>query len=283
MGLRSLARALAVAACAGCTLLAGLDDPVSPGDDGGTDNPTPPRADASVDAADAAPCQARVSPLAGSTLKAFRAEVEPTIDGVFSDWECVDRVDVGEGDFTKGIAPGGPQAVQFGFVWSPTALYFHARVTTTAPGLEHTPADQFFRNDSVHLVLGPSPVAGDGRYRPVDYQFVFDHRGSAGAYRGGMLLNQIVIEAKVTPIPEGPGLTFHVEARFPPAFFQLPVFERGNRFAFNVQFFDPSTLGGAQVYRVWRLGACSCRICCTNDPKGSPTCDMGCTETLELD
>jgi len=302
---RLLARALVVAVgLAGCAAIADLQSSTTKtdlpdadvADDAGTsprdaaptgdDAREPP--DTSVPIDSSTPCTPALGLAADGIVHAKAVLPGTSVDGVFTDWACVDKTDVGPGAFSKNLPPGNTQALRFAFQWSPTNLYFYAKARTTTPGIENL-GNQIFRNDSVHLFIGPFPAAAGGLYRLTDHQYVFDHAGRTADYDDGVS-RATGATARVVATSSSGVLDFEIEAVFVPGDFGLGAFAVGSRLLLNLQMFDTATADASSAgYRIWRLpmGTCTCDddFCCarTDMLRNSPTCDLRCSESLLLE
>ncbi len=285
------------AACvAGCAAIAGINDGADPGRTSGDASSTGDARASGVEGgvtADGAACVATSTIQPSGVIHAKQAATAPMIDGKFDEWACVDRIDVGQGVVNKAM-PAGAQRVEFAMQWTPTDLYFYAHPVTNAPGFDHG-GSQIFANDSVHLIIGrdPPPV-GSGTYRTGDHQLTFDYRGRFGDYVNGNLVGSSVA-AVANPGLDMPGavtVDFQVEARISALSLGLTTFSAGQKLAVNVMLVD-ATSDNALGFRLWRLPpktTCPCdsptdpNACCARiGGQDSPTCDIRCTDSLQLD
>ncbi|MDB4938180.1 MAG: hypothetical protein JWP87_5152 [Labilithrix sp.] len=291
MGWPLLARSIVVAAClGGCAALAGITDgsdlTASTPDGGTVDDASPtPEREAGADGAPGCTHTSTVQPSGAVHAKA--AAPAPAIDGTFDDWACIDRIDVGPGVVNRDL-PLGTQSVEFALQWTPTDLYFYAHAITVAPGFDNT-GSQVFANDSIHLIIGRDPppaTTSDGKYRTGDHQLTFDYKGRFGDYVNGTMVSAN-LAAAVKRAPGDATVDFEIEARITPAQLGLAGFAAGQKLVMNIMLVDAKAQG-ALGFRVWRLpalAACPCTTgCCERiGNQNSPTCDMRCTETLQLD
>jgi hypothetical protein len=286
--------AVALAAgIAGCAAIAGINDGAEKKSVAATDASTP-GADANVSVteggvtADGAACMAKSTQQPTGPVHALQAGVVPVIDGRFDDWACVDRIDVGQGVVNKGIPAS--DRVEFAIQWTPTDLYFYAHPVTTAPGFEHM-GNQIFANDSVHLIIGrdPPPTAS-ATFRAGDHQFTFDYRGRNGDYVNGTFQGNTM--GAVASAGTSNDIDFQLEAKISAASLGVPGFSAGQKLVVNVMLVD-STSDTAVGFRIWRMppiATCPCdapgdpNACCARiGGQDSPTCDIRCTNTLQLD
>lgn len=263
----------------GCAAIAGVGDGEtidgSPELDGGVpaleDGPAP----------DGGPCVAKRTASTGGVIRARRATAAPKLDGEFADWACVDRIDVGKGAFEKGMPDGG-QSLEFAFQWTEAAVWFYAHAVTAQPAGTNT-GDLVFTNDSVHLIIGAGDPPATGVYRDGDHQITFDHSAQIGDYKQGIATG-VTIPARVTTT-RGPGpIDFEIEARIDATLLKVPPFAANQKLFVNLQLVDNK--GATNIgFRLWRTPACGCKAgCCERIGNvDSPTCNLRCTEVLQLD
>ena len=281
------------AGIAGCAAIAGINDGAEKRSVATLDASTPGN-DANVSVieggitADGAACAAKSTLQPTGPIHALQAGTAPVIDGKFDEWACVDRIDIGQGVVNKGIPAG--DRVQLAMQWTPTDLYFYAHPVTTAPGFEHT-GSQIFANDSVHLIIGrdPAPTAS-GMFRPGDHQFTFDYRGRNGDYVNGVFQGNVM--GAVASAGTSNDIDFQLETKISAASLGLPGFSAGQKLAVNLMLVD-ATSDTAVGFRIWRmppLATCPCDApgdlssCCARiGGQDSPTCDIRCTDALQLD
>ncbi len=279
-------RAILAGLClAGCAAIAGVGD-------GDTIVESPGAGDGAAEAGaseggitgDGAACAPRRITSINGVISAKRAVVTPKVDGDLGEWACVDRIDVGQGAIQLGMPGGTPQSVEFAFQWTETDIWFYAHAVTAQPGYDNANA-ALYANDSVHLVIGAGDVRAGGAYRANDHQITFDHDGRFADYRSGTWVSTTKIDARVVAKKGSAAIDFQVEARLPASLLGVADFASGRKLLVNVQLVDGKGGDGVGV-RVWRTPACGCQTggCCNAlGTVDSPTCNMKCTEVLQLD
>jgi hypothetical protein len=284
--------AAVVISIGGCAAIAGINDGTF-ATQAARDAASPPD-DAKVSTveggvtADGAACAAKTTQQPSGAIHALQAATAPMIDGKLDEWACVDRIDIGPGVVDKGTPAS--DHVEFAMQWTPTDLYFYAHSVTAAPGVEHT-GSQVFANDSVHLIIGrePAPTAS-GMFRTGDHQLSFDYRGRNGDYVNGNFVGNPM--GAVASAGVSNAIDFQVEAKISAASLGLAGFSAGQKLVINVMLVD-ATSDNALGFRIWRmppLATCPCdapgdpNACCGRiGGQDSPTCDIRCTDTLQLD
>lgn len=285
----------AAAGVAGCAAIAGINDGADgtkPSSDAATsDDATTRVVEGGVAADGATPCVAKSTLQPTGVIHAQQAMTPPVIDGKFDEWTCIDRIDVGQGVLNKGM-PAGSQRVEFAMQWTPTDLYFYAHPVTAAPGFDNV-GDQIFANDSVHLIIGrdPAPTAS-GSYRTGDHQLTFDYKGEFGDYVNGTYKGSTVAAVALADAPAAGTIDFQVEARITALSLGLTKFSAGQKLVINLMLVDATAMN-AIGFRLWRLppkATCPCdsttdpgSCCARTGSQDSPTCDIRCTDSLQLD
>lgn len=296
MGWPLLARCIVVGAClAGCAAIAGINDgndTSDVADDAGFAD----RANAHEigTGPDGAPCVPKSAPLPTGPVHAKRAAIPPTLDGVFDDWACVDRIDVGKGAGESQMPTGVAQSVEFAIQWTPNDVYFYAHAVTAAPGLDNG-GNQIFRNDSVHLFIGRDPLDPTSPlYRTGDHQITIDYNDHVGDYLNGSLIGtKTEARVKIATL-DGSKIDFEIEARIPVASLGFAAgmnLTSAEKLVVNLMLVDGKTAGanGTYGFRVWRLppiAQCPCVTGCCDRLNGTqdiPTCDFRCTNSMVLD
>lgn len=282
----------------GCAAIAGINDGVDATKPTGDASSGGDRGDGTMSVTEggvtsdgAGPCVPKVTQQPTGTVHAQQAMAVPVIDGKFDEWACIDRVDIGMGVVNKGM-PAGSQRVEFALLWTPADLFFYAHASTTAPGFDNT-GSQVFANDSVHLIIGRSPPpAASGTFRTGDHQLTFDYKGRFGDYVNGNFQTATPVAAVASsPAGQDP-IDFQIEARITAASLGLTNFTAGQSLVFNIMLVDATAMN-AIGFRIWRLpDKATCPCDSTTDPgsccarignQDSPTCDIRCTQTLQLD
>jgi hypothetical protein len=283
------------AGVAGCAAIAGINDGASvdkPAGDAATGGEAGrPVVEGGATTEGGVPCVAKTAPQPTGVVFAHQATTAPAIDGTFDEWACVDRIDMGQGVVNKGM-PAGAQRVEFAMQWTPTDLYFYAHPITTAPGFDNA-GTQIFANDSVHLIIGRDPPpTTSGAYRTGDHQLTFDYKGRFGDYVNGSYVGSSVAAVTSADAPAAGTVDFQVEARVTALSLGLTRFSAGQKLVINVMLVDATAMN-ALGFRIWRLppkATCPCDS--TTDPgsccarigtQDSPTCDIRCSDSLELD
>ena len=281
----------------GCAAIAGINDGADPtkasGDASSGGDGTMSPAEGGTSAEGAGPCVANVTQQPTGTVHAQRAMAEPVIDGKLDEWACIDRVDIGMGVVNKDMPAlvAGSQHVEFALLWTPADLFFYAHAITKAPGFDNT-GSQVFANDSVHLIIGRSPPpTTSGTFRTGDHQLTFDYKGRFGDYVNGNFVGTPVAAVASSPAGQDP-IDFQIEARIPAASLGLTNFTAGQTLVFNIMLVDATAMN-AIGFRLWRLpdkATCPCdapgssTACCARiGTQDSPTCDIRCTQSLQLD
>ena len=285
---------------AGCAAIAGINDAAESTKSTGDGSPG---ADGTMSSNEggggtgdgAGSCVPKVTQQPTGAVIAHQAMTPPQIDAKFDEWACIDRIDIGQGAFEKDMPGGktGPQRVEFAMQWTPTDLYFYAHAITVAPGFDNT-GSQVFANDSVHLIIGRDPPPASASFRNGDHQLAFDYKGEVGDYvNGSPIMGSTLARAATSPPADPTTLDFQIEARITAASLGLTGgFSSGQKLVFNIMLVDAITMTSIG-FRIWRLpqpSTCPCDStmagsCCsrTDNTQDSPTCDIRCTESLQLE
>jgi hypothetical protein len=219
---------------------------------------------------DPGPPRCDVVPTEERIIDALQGTVSPTIDGKADDWAGAIWHRLKHKAILNETAP----CADFAIRWDADGVYLYVRVAD----LTHAaPAKDSFRNDSVEVFLGPTPVALTGKYGENERHYSIDFTGAAAMRRIDNRSDAFV----VSPILSGTELYFAVnttlswgygvEIRIPPMRVATGTM---SSYAFDVAAVDGQ---GAdlpqQGYMLWApLVATSC-----NGELASPRhcCDIG--------